>query len=394
MATVQNPPAEARARRRASIALFAAAALMNAAMSTASALATIVAADQLGTAWGGVPNTAGIAGTGIGALALTGLMNRRGRRAGLLLGYAAAACGAAVAVIAVAADNIAVLSAGMLLLGLGNAAAQLSRYAAAELFPPQRRGFAISIMVWAGTVGAVGGPLLLLPTSVAASSLGWIASTGPFLFASLACGVAAVAVTGAPAGAVRRTPPRARLRDLMNTYAARSALTVMATAQVVMVAVMTAAPLDMHMHGQGLDSVGAVLSAHTFGMFALSPLTGRLLDRIGIRPVLFGGLLVLAISAGLAATVSPHSTVPWALALFLLGYGWNLCFVGGSAQLGRSGPAEQARVEGAVDAGVWGAAATVSLGATATLSLGGYPLLAGVAGIALILPAIILLRWR
>lgn len=40
-----------------------------------------------------------------------------------------------------------------------------------------------------------------------------------------------------------------------------------------MVAVMTAAPLDMHMHGHGPGMIGTALSKHTLGMFALSPLT-------------------------------------------------------------------------------------------------------------------------
>src|SRR5205807_583897 len=97
---------------------------------------------------------------------------------------------------------------------------------------------------------------------------------------------------------------RVRLRAVVRTPGARTALGVMATAQVVMVAVMTAAPLDMHRHGQGLDAVGMTLSAHTLGMFAFSPVTGRLLDRAGARPVMFGGLFTLVVATVLAATTS------------------------------------------------------------------------------------------
>jgi MFS family permease len=177
-------------------ALFSGAALMNAAMAVASAVGTIVAADRLGARWGGVPSTAGIVGTGIGALALTWLMNRRGRRTGLVAGYLASACGAALAAGAVATVDVLLLSIGMMLLGLGNCGAQLSRYAAAELYPAGRRGVAISMVVWAGAVGAVGGPLLLGPTSEAATTVGFTASTGPYLFASLATLGAAFAVVG------------------------------------------------------------------------------------------------------------------------------------------------------------------------------------------------------
>ena len=146
-------------------ALFSGAAVMNAAMASTSAVSTIAAADQLGPQWSGLPNTAGVVGTGVGALALSRVMSRCGRRAGLLLGYVAAMAGATVAAAAVAGTSPAYLSCGMLLLGLGNAAAQLSRYVAAELYPPRRHGFAIGTVVWAGTLGAVGGPLLLDPSA-------------------------------------------------------------------------------------------------------------------------------------------------------------------------------------------------------------------------------------
>jgi MFS family permease len=373
--------------------LFVTAALMNAAMAAASPVSTIIAADRFGAAWGGVPNTAGIVGTGFGAIVLTRAASRWSWRASLARGYIAATVGGALAIPAVAGGDITILSIGMLLLGLGNAGALLSRYAAAELYPVQRRGFAIGAVVWAGAVGAVGGPLVLMPASNVASRLGLVAPAGPFLFATLASAVAAAMLLGMPAGAAEPTESRVPLRDLVRTPPARLALAVMATGQVVMVAVMTATPLDMHLHHQQLGLVGAVLSAHTLGMFALSPLTGWLLDRRGSRPVMFAGLLTLAIATALAAA-APHSqALLQTTALFLLGYGWNLCFIGGSGRLASGLPAtDRARVESAVDAAVWGVAATASLASTAVLSVGGYALLAGVAGSLVALPALALKR--
>jgi MFS family permease len=320
-------------------------------------------------------------------------MVRWGRRAGLVLGYLAATAGAAIAASAVATGHLTDVTFGMLLLGLGNAGAQLSRYAAADLYPSPRRGFAIGTLIAAGTVGAVGGPLLLAPSGRMAAGLGWPALAGPFLVASLAAGLAVLAATGAPASVTRTAGSRLPLPDLVRTPTARSAFAVMVTGQVVMVAIMTAAPLDMHLHGEGLGPVGTVLSAHTVGMFALSPFTGRLVDRIGSRPVMLGGLATLAIAAGLAATGDAQHAAPRAAALFLLGYGWNLCFIGGSGQLAQDVPAsERARVEGAVDAGVWSIAAVASLASTAVLATGGYPVLAGAAGALTIIPAILLSR--
>ncbi|MCO5969572.1 MFS transporter [Actinoallomurus soli] len=389
---VNSPDTAAAPRGRSMAALFCGAALMNAAMAMTSAVATIVAGDTLGAAWGAVPNSAGVVGTGVGALVLTWLAGRRGRRAGLVLGYAAAALGAGLAVVAVAVGDVAALIAGMLLLGLGNAGAQLSRYAAADLYPAHRRGFALGLLVWAGTVGAVGGPLLLDPAGAAAHRLGAAAMTGPFLAAAVAGTVAAVAALGAPAGRVRVAASPLPLRDLVRAPAARSALSVMVTAQVVMVAVMTAAPVDMHMHGHGLGAVGVILSTHTLGMFAVSPLTGRLVDRVGARPVMLAGLLSLAVAALLAAVAPEGEMALRAGALFLLGYGWNLCFVGGSGLLARDLPAAQrARVEGAVDAAVWGIAAAASLASTLLLSAGGYPALAALSCVLLAVPLVLVL---
>jgi predicted naringenin-chalcone synthase len=65
------------------------------------------------------------------------------------------------------------------------------------------------------------------------------------------------------------------------------------------------------------------------------------------------------------------------VALFLLGYGWNLCFVGGSGRLARDLPEPvRPHVEGAVDAAVWTIAAAASLLSTVVLSAGGYAVLA------------------
>ncbi|MGW5646843.1 MFS transporter [Saccharopolyspora sp. NPDC003752] len=381
-------------RGRATRALCAGTVVMNAAMGIASAVSTIVAGAQLGTTWAAVPNTAGVIGTGLGALLLSRGMNRWGRRAGLLLGYGLAAAGGLAAALAAFHRDAVGLCVGLLLLGIGNAGAQLSRYAAAEMYPSHRRGQAIGVVVWAATLGAVGGPLLIAPTAALGGPLGWPGPVCAFLAAATCCALGVVAGFGAPAGAgVRDGVPGVRPGRLLRVPAARSALLVMASAQVVMVGIMTAAPLDMHHHGAGLGMVGAVLSAHTLGMFVLSPVTGRLVDRFGARPVMASGLAVLVLSSAVAAfgEGDPLRMV----ALFLLGYGWNLCFVGGSGQITRQLPAaDRMQIEGAVDAAVWGAAAVASLASTAILAAGGFAALGVVGGVLAVLPLALLVRRR
>ncbi|GIH15807.1 MFS transporter [Rugosimonospora africana] len=378
------------ARRSAVPGLLTAGALMNAAIAVVSPVSTIAAAQWLGTAWGAVPNTAAIVGTGVGAVALSRVIGRWGPRRGLLVGYLCAVAGALIAVPACARGDVGDVVFGMLLLGLGNASAFLSRYAMADLYPSPRRGYAISMLVWAASVGAVGGPLLLTPLVSAATRLGTSAFAGPFAFAAVAAAVAALSLSALPAGG--GTPAtRVPVRTLLRSPAAAPSLAVMATAQVVMVAIMTAAPLDMHDHGAAFGPVGLTLSAHTLGMFALSPVTGRLVDRFGARPVMGAGLAVLALAAGLAAAGVAGRDPLRQVDLFLLGYAWNLCFVAGSAGLAGELPAAQrARVEGAVDAAVWGMAAVASLASTTLLATGGYRMLAATSGALIAVPALVL----
>jgi MFS family permease len=362
--------------RMSMIALFVSSALMTAAMAEASAVATLVAADQLRTSLAALPNTAAVAGTGIGALTLSRLMRRSGRRRGLLAGYVIACLGALLATAAVSHHDVALLVAGMALLGVGNAGGLLSRYAAADLYP-DRPGAAIGAVVWAGTVGAVGGPLLMMPAQNAAAAAGHDPMTGPFAFAVLAAiGALLVATATRP---TRPTPTPGQ------GAAGRTAAATMITAQLVMVAVMTAAPLSMHMHGADLGAIGAMLSAHTFGMFALAPLSGWLLDRFGARMVMTGGLATLAGSAAFVAG-SPRGTALTA-ALFLLGYGWNLAIVGGSGTLAGDGAAQ-----GAVDALSWGASTLATTASSLLFVHGGYPLLATCAAATCALPLAGLLR--
>jgi MFS family permease len=101
--------------------------------------------------------------------------------------------------------------------------------------------------------------------------------------------------------------------------------------------------------------------AHTLGMFGLSFVTGWLVDRLGqTRMILLGGL-VLA-SACLLAPL--WDNIFWlAMSLFLLGLGWNFCFVSGSALLTtvvRAG--EKGQIQGLSDTLVYISSGVGSIG--------------------------------
>ncbi len=161
-----------------------------------------------------------------------------------------------------------------------------------------------------------------------------------------------------------------------------------------MVLIMTMTPLHMTEHGHDLGAVGLVISGHTFGMFGLSPISGRLTDRFGSVPVILAGLGTTAVAAILAGVAPPEGGVLLFVALFLLGYGWNLGYVAGSALLTQDlSLAERTRLQGLTDGLIWSSAAAASLGSGVVVAAASYATL-GLLGAALVVVPVLLVIAR
>ncbi|MCZ2095985.1 MAG: MFS transporter [Anaerolineae bacterium] len=140
--------------------------------------------------------------------------------------------------------------------------------------------------------------------------------------------------------------------------------------QTVMVVIMVMTPLHMDHHHHSRDAISLVISAHTLGMFAFSPLTGYLIDRFGRIPMLVVGAMTMIASALLAPVSATEFSL--AIALFLLGLGWNFGYVSGSSLLADAlQGAERARVQGVNDSLVFFAAGFGSLAAGSLFASGG-----------------------
>jgi MFS family permease len=178
----------------------------------------------------------------------------------------------------------------------------------------------------------------------------------------------------------------------MRQPAAWLALTAMVIGQMVMVLVMSVTSLHMHHHNHGLDDVSLVIMAHTLGMFGLSIVNGALIDRLG-RKAAIGGGAVLLIAGSLLAPVS-LMTAWLALALFLVGLGWNLCYIAGSSLLSDTlAPSERSGVQGASELVVNLASAAGSLSSGVILAYAGFAAL-GAVGAALALLPLAALAWQ
>jgi MFS family permease len=400
-----------RLRRRTIGSLVGGVALGSTGHIAAVTVATIVAAHIAGgtTAWSGAPSATVVMGAAAGAIALSWLMVRRGRRFGLTTGYVVSVIGALVATAAIVTSSLPVLLLGTVLIGFGNASNQLSRYTAADLVAPDRRASAIGVVVWGATVGAIVGPNLVAPAGQVAISLGLPELAGAYLVPIVFFGAAAilsfVALRPDPYalahpssrhdGAGDGTPVTVSLASVLARPSVPVAIVALVAGQVVMVLIMTMTPLHMTEHGHTLAAVGFVISGHTFGMFGLSPISGRLTDRYGSVPVILAGLVTLAGASILAAAAPPDGGVLLFVALFLLGYGWNLGYVAGSAMLTHGlSLAERTRVQGLTDSLIWSSAAIASIGSGFVLAYAGFAIL-GLLGAALVVfPMMLVLARR
>jgi MFS family permease len=359
----------------------------------------LLAEDLTGTrASVGLPLAVLVLGSGIGAVAITRIMDHAGRRTGLTVAHLGGALGAALAVAAAALRDWPLLLAGCALLGGGNAAVMLARYAAADL--AARRGRSISTVVAAASVGAVVGPNLLGPAGTVARTLGLPDPAGLFLLALPAFLAAALvlvvflrpdplqvarasALAASTATDSRRpasTPGKASLAAVLGDRQIRLAVLVLALTNLAMVGVMAVAPVHLHAHGAGMGVVGLMVSAHIAAMYAPSPLTGWLADAFGGRVVAGVGALLLVGAGALAAVVGSRREGIMA-ALLLLGIGWNAGLIGGSALL-RDAPVQpslRTRAEGIGELGMGAAAAMGGSGAGLVLATGGFSLLGAAA---------------
>ena len=392
-------------RRRLQTSLILGVGLGSTGYIAAITVATIVAKDLSGgSAFAGLPGAAIVLGSATASQLLSRLMVRHGRRAGLTLGYGIGAAGAVGAGAAVILGSFPLFLLSTVFMGCANASNQLSRYTAADMYDETKRATAIGLVVWGSTFGAVVGPNLVTIAGDAAEifSLPRLAGTYgvPIIFVTAAALLTLVSLRPDPASlapvTVAETPGGgASVAQIVVRPRVFAAIIALVIGQVVMVLVMTMTPLHMADHGHGLDAVGLVISGHTFGMFALSPLSGRLASRFGTPLVIAAGLAVLAFSSALAAVAPPDGGVILFVALFLLGWGWNLGFVAGSALLTEGlSVSERTRLQGVTDALIWSSAAAAALGSGVVVAAASYTAL-GLLGAALIgLPVWAMLRGR
>ncbi|MEI5583485.1 MULTISPECIES: MFS transporter [unclassified Agromyces] len=374
-----------RVQRRTLAVVVASQVLGGAGLAAGITVGALLARDMLGSdSVTGAPAALFTLGSALTAFLVGRITQRRGRRTGLGLGFAAGGAGAVGVVVAAVTGNVALLFVSLFVYGAGTATNLQARYAGTDLALPTQRGTAVSVAMVSTTLGAVAGPNLVEPLGTLAVTLGIPALAGPFLLAALAY-LAAGSVLFAllrpdpflvaqhldpePPPATAAGPDATREPDSPATSATRIAAepargrggdrfapgvvlgaTIMILTQASMVAIMTMTPVHMRVHDHALSAVGIVIGLHIGAMYLPSLVTGVLVDRIGRIPMAVAAAVTMLLAGGVAALAPSDSLGLLITALVLLGLGWNFGLIAGTALVvDATSPTHRARTQGSID---------------------------------------------
>ncbi|WHU82157.1 MFS transporter (plasmid) [Pantoea agglomerans pv. betae] len=258
-------------------------------------------------------------------------MSRIGRKTGFITGALSGIISAIISIAAMFQHSFILLCIGMFFLGIYQAFAQFYRFAAGEVVLPAFRTKAISLVLAGGVVAALLGPFLASFGSAFFS----VSYAGSFLFMGIMASVGLLLLS--------RLQIPVQSRESSEHVIARSwqkvifqpaylvALFSGASGFGIMVLGLTATPIAMKHYGFDLAQIATVIQLHILGRFIPSFFTGKLIDRFGVIKIMLAGILLMLAYIALA-----FSGITWgmfAVALILMGIGWNFLYIGGTSLL-------------------------------------------------------------
>lgn len=302
----------------------------------------------------GLVQTSTVVGAALLALPLARWTDQGGRRRSLGFGYFLGALGASFAFIGGVQKIFPLILIGAAMIGGASAAGYQARFAAVDLSDDSHRARDLSMVVWASTIGSVLGPNLMDPAGNFARSIGLPKLVGPYLVAMTMLTFAATLITiflrpdpfllaREERGEVYKKQKRAFrqafavIRGIPNAWLALHAIVI---GHITMVTIMVMTPVHMAHVDVSLRLIGLVISVHVLGMYALSPLVGKIVDRFGRIQTILIGVIILLVSALISGLAYADAVVQLGIGLFLLGLGWSCTLIAGSTLLAESLPAE------------------------------------------------------
>jgi len=312
-----------------------------------------------------------VLGMWMGTLPVGMLAKAYGRRFALQTGSTFGALSGLISCAAVLRGSFWLLLVGTLCGGLYAAAHQSYRFAATDTASPQFRPKAVAWVLAGGIFAAVIGSQLVIITKDA-----W----PPYLFAGTFLAQSACAVVAAGVLMFLKIPRPA----VSHSFRDGRPLSVIVLQPKFIVAVvcglasysmmnmeMTSAPLAMVQCNHSVGDAALGIQWHVIGMYAPSFITGSLMARFGVRPMMASGLAIILV----AATINLLGIELWNfwIGLTLLGVGWNFAFIGATTLVTEChDPHERNKVQAFNDFLVFGSMAIASFSSGALLSRFGW----------------------
>ena len=273
-----------------------------------------------------------------------------GRKPGILFGLTLALVGAVTVGTSLMFDSIAVFIGGMLVFGMGMNASQQLRVAATDMYPPQMRARALGYVATGSLVGLALMPLMVSTSDRIAPGLKMNPLALPWFM------VPALIIFGMIIVTFVRPDPKHIGMNLAHYYpgyvapkrhageaAAFSAWSLLkrprtciaivsnCAGQGNMSIVMVLTSLVLAHHGYSLSEISFSHAFHSAGMFAFTIPIGKLADRYGRNAIMYPGVGISVIGAGLVAFTPTYAMVT--LGTFLVGVGWAGANVASTALL-------------------------------------------------------------
>jgi len=317
-----------------------------------------------------LPVTCWVLGGAIGTMPASLHMKRVGRQRGLTSGTAWGIVGALLCAGAIWAQSFWMLCFGTLVFGVYNAYGQYYRFAAADIASVDFRATAISLVLAGGLVGGILGPTssrwtvqLLTPKFMAAYLvlIGFALAT-MFLLRFIRIPTPSAAEQSASGRPLRQIAAQPKFIV---------AVAAGAIGYGVMNFLMTSTPIAMQVCGHPYGDAAFVISSHIIGMFAPSFVTGPLIRRMGVLPVMFAGALLNFAAIGIALSGIAVANFWWSLVI--LGVGWNFLYLGGTMLLTQTyRPEERAKAQGTNEQAIFTMMAISSLTSGLTVTTAGW----------------------
>lgn len=322
--------------------------------------------------------------------------DRFGRMPVIRIAFLTGAIGCGVIAAGAAASSGVIVGLGLALVGGSGGTIQLSRAAAAEMFPEERRARGMSFVLFGAVSGAVWGPVLFGPLfagrSIDADGLTapWLIGI-PFMLAGLAIAFLVrpdpKEISARYGTDAERAAAAAPVREILRRPGVPTAVLAVVASFAVMASVMNLAGYVAVGQGRDQGDVFTMISIHILGMFGLVLIVGDLLDRYGRRRGLYTGLALMTVSN--VALTWWSGVGGMSIALFGLGLGWNLSYVAATTELvSLTTPQERGRIVGFADLVASLVAAALALLGGVVYTVAGVTALALGAALAAAVPAV------